>query len=83
MASNVYLQHYADGTSARRRRAVKQGRKPLPNELVKVPVTIFVLPKTKAEIKQKAKSLNMSVSAFGEAALVLFDISKYSAVENC
>lgn len=27
MASNIYRQHYADGTSARMRRSVKQGRR--------------------------------------------------------
>ena len=32
MASNVYVQHYVDGTQKRIRRLKKQGRKALPDE---------------------------------------------------
>ena len=83
MAANTYTQYHADGTKKIYRRTVKQGRKSLPPELVKVPVTIFVLPVEKEKIESKAKEMNMSVSNYGEIALSLFDIKQFSTVENC
>lgn len=83
MASNTYIQYFSDGTKKIYRRATKQGRKSLPSELVKVPVTIFVLPAEKEKIISKAKEINMSVSNYGEIALTLFDFKQFSTVENC
>lgn len=83
MASNTYIQHFADGTKKVYKRTAKQGRKTLPPELVKVPVTIFVLPAEKEKIEARAKEMNMSISSYGEIALSLFNIKQFSTVENC
>lgn len=78
MASNTY---FVNGTKYRR--SEKQGRKSLPSELVKIPVTIYVIPATKNKIEAKAKGANLSLSAYGEIAMTLFDIQQFSTVENC
>lgn len=55
------------------RRSTPQGRTPNPPELVKIPLTIFVYPATKQKILKEANQANMSLSAYGELALVMFD----------
>lgn len=59
----------------------KQGRKPSAPELVKVPITIYVLPSTKAAIEQGAKENGMSVSEYGETALVMYDYAIFHCAE--
>lgn len=79
MASNTYIQHYADGTQKRVRRLVKQGRKPKPTDLVKIKVEGMVLPAVRDHAKAEARKYNMTLSSYIEMALSLLDISKFSS----
>lgn len=83
MASNTYTQHYANGTKQLVRRSKKQGCKKKSPELVKIPLTVFVLPQTKNRLIELAKEHNMTLSAYGDLALSLFDINQFSTVEDC
>ena len=59
----------------------KQGRKPSPPELVKVPLTIYVLPATKEKIERGAMERGLSVSEYGETAIILYDYGIYHCSE--
>ena len=76
MASNIYIQHTADGKSHLARRYITQGRKSLPVELVKVKAEAMMLPETKARAVAEAKKHSLSLSAYIDLAVSLFDISK-------
>ena len=78
MASNLYTVN-----GVRYRRSQKQGRKTLPAELVKVKVEGMTLPATKSRIKAEARKHNMSLSAYVDLAVSLFDLSKFPYEENC
>lgn len=78
MASNIYTQHTVSGP-IRMRRSIRQGRPSLPADLVKVKVEAMVLPVTKARAVAEAKKYGMSLSAYIELAVSLFDMSKFSS----
>jgi hypothetical protein len=80
MASKTYLQHYFDG-SAKLFTRKKQGRIPSPPELVKVPLTINVLPARKAKLILGAKMQGISLSSYCETALVMYDYAIYHSEE--
>lgn len=72
MASKTYIQSTITG-DIEMKRSVPQGRIPNPPELVKVPLTIFVYPVTKQKLLDGASQVGMSLSSYGEFALVMFD----------
>ena len=72
MASKTYIQSTITG-DIEMARCSQQGRIPNPPELVKVPLTIFVYPATKQKILDEANRANLSLSACGDFALVMFD----------
>lgn len=79
MASNTYVQHYSDGSQKLVRRLTKQGRKAKTVDFVKVKVEIMTLPVTKDHAEAEARKYGMSLSAYGDLALSLFDLSKFSS----
>jgi hypothetical protein len=83
MSANTYTQHYANGTSRQVRRTSRQGRKALPTECVKVPLTLHVTPAVKRRVQEESRRRGMSVSLYGEIALALFDIEQFSDAVNC
>jgi hypothetical protein len=72
MSALIYRQHYADNTSALKRRAVKQGRTPLPVEMKKIRTNITTSREAKKIITAKARKMGMSFSAYLELAGVLY-----------
>jgi predicted metalloendopeptidase len=72
MASNIYTQHYVDGSSRSRRRREKQGRKPIPEELKMIRTNITTSRIAKKIIKQKAQAMGLSFSAYLELSGILY-----------
>ncbi len=68
-----YQQYYADGTSRVLRRLKKQGAPAKPLECRKVYKTYTMTKQSLPIILEKAKSMNMSVSAYIELAAVLYN----------
>lgn len=83
MSANVFRQDTADGKSHLARRSTKQGRKPLPAELVRVKMSCRVYGSTKRRVETESQKYGMTPSAYADLALSLFDISKFSSDENC
>ena len=81
MASKTYTQYFADGSHKTMRRRVTQGRTPNPPELVKVQLTINVLPRKKYELVSGAKAAGMSLSSYCETALILYDYAIFQRGE--
>ena len=77
MASKVYTQHYADGTSSLVRRNAAQGRKPCP-ELRMIRTNITTSREAKKIIQDKAKSMGISFSAYLELAGILYTPELYN-----
>jgi hypothetical protein len=82
MAANTYTQDTVTGP-VRMQRAVRQGRKSMPRELVRVKADFMTLPATKARIEAEAKRRGMTFSAYCDLAVSLFDIEQFSSQENC
>lgn len=83
MASKTYLRKHVDGNIKKFSR-LKQGRKPLPIEFVKIPVTGFILPSRKQKIIEESKRIGISMSEYIEFALTFFDYDRqFSYEENC
>ena len=72
MASNIYTQHYTNGSSDLRRRIRRQGRTPQPKELKMVRINVTMSPAAVLIIQKKAKLLNMSFSAYLELSGILY-----------
>lgn len=73
MASKTYAQATVTGTIIMRR-STPQGRRRKPEELRKIPVLITMTREGKRLAKQKAKQMNMSLSAYLDLAGTLFSI---------
>lgn len=72
MASNIFWQRYADGSSGLMRRSIKQGRTALPEGMKKIRTNITISKESKEIITEKAKKLGMSFSAYVELSGVLY-----------
>lgn len=82
MASRIVTRTFADGTTKTFRRK-KQGRHPLPDELKKTRKNLTLSKQGYALACAKAKSMNMSVSAFYDLAGTLYDIYDIGVYNNC
>lgn len=83
MATNVYRQQYADGSSRLVCRSVRQGRKPLPDDLLQTRrVTINLTEQQYRWIAEQAEMYNMKPAAYCALAASLFDMQLFAA-NNC
>jgi len=80
MSTKTVTRQYVDGTTKTMLRK-KQGRIPNPPELIKVPLTIYVLPVTKNKIEAGAREHGLSISEYGETALIMYDYAIYHSAE--
>jgi hypothetical protein len=73
MAKVLYIQYLADGTTKTMCHATKQGAPVKPVEIRKVYKTYMICPASLPIIKEKAKSMGLSISAYVDLAAVLYN----------
>lgn len=82
MASNIFIQHYADGSSKKFRRLVKQGRRKSVLPKATATIAIHTTDAEKIVFRETAKEYGMSESAFGNLVLFL-GLKQLSVTDNC
>lgn len=70
---------YTDVDGKLHRREYRAGRRALSPDLVKVKVEFMTLPATRERAAAEAQKYGLSLSAYCDLAVSLFDISKFSS----